>query len=104
MSSSYQSNGQVEACIKFIKQSIEKCIDTRSDIHIALLQIRSTPLGSGLPNPAMLLFNHQIMGIVPIVNRPPINSNNDDENFEALVKRPRMTGTMIPPETMPLFC
>ena len=40
----HHSNGQVEACIKFIKCSIRKGIDTKSDIHISLLQIRSTPL------------------------------------------------------------
>ena len=58
-SSSYhhQSNGQVEACIKFIKCTLKKCIETNEDIHIALLQIRSTPLEPCLPNPATLLFN-----------------------------------------------
>ena len=39
----HQSNGQMEACIKFLKHTIKKCIDIKSDIHIALLQIRSTP-------------------------------------------------------------
>ena len=38
----------------------EKCFDTVSDPHIALLQIRSTPLGPGLSDFATLLFNHQI--------------------------------------------
>ena len=45
-SSSYhcQSNRQVQACIKFIKHTMKKCIETNEDIHVALLQIRSTPL------------------------------------------------------------
>ena len=40
-SSSYhhQSNGQVEACIKFVKCTLKKCFDFRSDLHMALLQI-----------------------------------------------------------------
>ena len=40
----HQSNGQVEACIKFIKCTMKKCMETNDDIHITLLQIRVTPL------------------------------------------------------------
>ena len=45
-SSSYQhqSNGQVEAHIKFVKCTMKKCIETNDDIHIALLQRRANPL------------------------------------------------------------
>ena len=50
----HQTNGQVEECIKVIKHTIKKCIATKSDIHIALLQVRLTLLGPGLPNPATL--------------------------------------------------
>ena len=56
----HQRNGQVEACIKFIKHTMKKCIETNEDIHIALLQIRATQLEPGLPSPATLLFNHPI--------------------------------------------
>ena len=73
ISSSYhhQSNGQVEACIKFVKCTLKKCFESRSDPQIALLQIRirMTPLGQGLPSPATMLFNHPIRGIMPVVNR-----------------------------------
>ena len=82
----------------------QKCFDTKSDPHIALLQIRSTPLGLGLPSPTTLLFNHPIRGIMPIINRPPIDLNNDDEHYEALVKRQmKMIRIIILPESMPLF-
>ena len=45
-SSSYhhQSNGQIEGCIKVIKFTMKKCIETNEDIQIAFLQIRSTQL------------------------------------------------------------
>ena len=58
LSSSYhhQSNGQVEACIKFVRCTLKKCFDSRSDLHIPLLQIRMMPLGLGLPSPATMLF------------------------------------------------
>ena len=43
-----QSNRQVETCIKFIKHTMKKCIKTNEDVHVPLLQIRSTPLEPGL--------------------------------------------------------
>ena len=67
------------------KVYFQKCIGTKPDIYIALLQIRSTPLG--LPFPAMLLFNHPISGTVPIFNRLQIHSNNDNMHYETLFKR-----------------
>ena len=67
--------------------------------------MRSTPLGLGLPSPATLLFNCPIRGIMLIINRPPIGLNNDEEHYEALVKRhmKKMIRTMIFPESMLLF-
>ena len=35
----HQNNGQVKACIKFIKHTTKICSDSGSDIHVALLQI-----------------------------------------------------------------
>ena len=74
----------------------QKCLDTKSDPHKALLQIRSTPLGPGLPYCTTLLFNHPIRGIMSTINIPPIGLNNDDEHYEALIKRQtKMIRTMI---------
>ena len=47
----------------------QKCFNTKSDPHIALLQIRSTPLGPGLPSSATLLFNHPIRDVMSILTR-----------------------------------
>ena len=69
-----------------------------------MLQIRTTPLESGQPSQATLLFNHPIQGIMPIINRLPINSDNDDEYFESLVNRQaKITINMILPEIMIYF-
>ena len=46
--------------------------------------IRSTPVGAGLHSPAMLLFNRPIRGILPKMNRGPININNDGTQYKAL--------------------
>ena len=73
----HQSNGQVDACIKFMKHIRKKCIETKYHIYIALLEIRATSLEPGLPSPAKLLFNYPIWGIMPIINRIPIVTQDD---------------------------
>ena len=79
----HQSNGQVEACIKFVKCTIKKCLDSNNGVNLALLQIRSLSIGTGLPSPAMLLFNRPGRGLLPQINREPININNDDVQYRA---------------------
>ena len=80
------------------------CIDINLDIHVALLQISAIPLGSGLPWLAMLVFNYPIRGIMPIINRSQVNSDNNDEYHEALSKdKQRRIRTMILSEIMLLF-
>ena len=82
----------------------QKCFDTKSDPPIALLQIRSTPLGPVLPGPATLLFSYPVRGIMPILTRLPLNLNNDEEHYEALISRQtKMIGTIVLPEIVLLF-
>ena len=54
---------------------------------MTLLQIRTTPLGQHLPRPAMLLFNCLVRGIMPLMDRQPINIDNDDEHHKNLMHR-----------------
>ena len=54
--------------------------DSGNDVHRALLQTRTMPLGQGLPSPATLLFNHLVRGIMPVINRLPLHTDNDDEH------------------------
>ena len=58
----HQSNGQVQACITFVKHT-KKCRQTNNNVHFALLQIRSTPVSAGLPSPAKMLFNKPIRAL-----------------------------------------
>ena len=46
-----------------------------------------TLLGQGLPSPATMMFNCLIRGIMPIINRPPVGADNDDEHHKAILKR-----------------
>ena len=72
---------------KIHKAYYKKCIETKADKHVALLQIKATPLEPGLLSPATLLFNHPIQGIMPIINRLPINIDSDEEHYEVLANR-----------------
>ena len=83
----HQSNGQVEACIKFIKQMFQKCADSGGDINMALLQICTTPLGQGLPSPATLMFNQQVCSIMPVLDQEPIGEDYDDKCHGKLIDR-----------------
>ena len=83
----HQSNGQVEACIKFIKCTLKKCFYSRDDPYIALLQMCMIPHGQGLPSPATMLFYCPIRGRLPIMNRPPVGVDNAQEHYEVIIKR-----------------
>ena len=49
--------------------------------------MRLTPLEPGLPSPTTLLLNHPILGIMPIINRLPFNSNINNEHYEVMGNR-----------------
>ena len=62
------------------------------------------PIGPGLGSAATLLFNHPTRGTIPGVNKLPISLNNDDEHYQALVKRQmKMIAIMMLPEIIYLF-
>ena len=64
----HQSNGQVEACIKFVKCTFKKFANSGRDINMAPLQIHTMLLGQGLPSLATLIFNRQVWGIIPVLD------------------------------------
>ena len=51
-----------------------------------------TPLGQGLPSPITILFNCPIRGILPIINRPPVVIDNDEEHHEVIIERQTKNG------------
>ena len=83
----HQSNGQVEACIKFIKYMFKKCANSSGDINMALLQIHTTLLGQGLLSLATLIFNRQVCGIMPVIDHKPIGQDSDDDHHSKLLDR-----------------
>ena len=85
VSSSYhhQGNGQVEACIKFIKCSLKNVLN-QAGIYMALLHICTMPIGLGLPSPATLLFNRKVRGIMPILDCKLIKCDCDGKHHNRL--------------------
>ena len=67
----HQSNGQIEACIKFIKHTFKKCTESGRDKNTALLHICTMLIGQGLPSPATLMFNRLVQGIMPTLDFKP---------------------------------
>ena len=54
------------------------------DIILALIQIRTTPLGPGLPSPAAILFNRPTKGALLKINRSLIFYSYDEDHYNML--------------------
>ena len=100
----HQNSRQVEACIKIINHTIKKCSDSSDDVHMILLQIRTTPLGQGLPGLATLLFNNLVCSIMPMTDRKPVSVDNDDEHHKnQCTGKAKITQAMILNKSLYLF-
>ena len=66
---------------------MKNCFYTNNYVYLALLQICSMPIGPGILNPAALMFNRFIRGVMQNLSRPPILFNDDDDHYAALIER-----------------
>ena len=60
--------------VQTIKNLLSKCAKDGSNPHLALLQLRSTPLESRTPSPGELLQNRQLRTTLPVIINPLPNS------------------------------
>ena len=58
-----QSNGLIERTVQTVKMCMKKAKESKTDIDMALLCLRTTPIDHKLPSPAELLYNREIEGI-----------------------------------------
>jgi hypothetical protein len=79
-----QSNGYVERMIQVVKNTMKKCADTKQDLQLALLSLRTTPISGTLPSPAELLNSRQMKSTLPLVSK---HSSKDELSTEELKKR-----------------
>lgn len=68
-----QSNGFIERQIQTVKMTLKKASDSGSDIRMAMLSLRTTPVDHKLPSPAVMLYNRRLRTDLPTVvhNRNP---------------------------------
>ena len=67
-------HGFIKRQVPTIKNLLSKCAKGGSDPYLALLQLRSTPLDSRTPSSGELLQNRQLRTTLPVIIRPPPNS------------------------------
>ena len=78
----HSANGQVERVIADIKKAMSRSADV-NEFHVALLMMRSTPLGPGLPSPMQLSAVIKPRTLLPSVTLATPN----DQVLEMLAKR-----------------
>ena len=67
-------HGFIECKVQTLEHLFTKCAEDGSDPHLALLQLRATPLECRTPSPGELLQNRQLRTTLPAIIRPPPNS------------------------------
>ena len=60
-----RSNGFIERHVRHIKPIIRKTIRNGEDIQLTLLNLRATPIDTGLPSPAEMIFGRPIPTMLP---------------------------------------
>ena len=50
-----------------VKKTLQKAMESGQDTELALLCVRTRPLGPGIPSPAELLFGRKIQSNLPVV-------------------------------------
>ena len=63
-----QCNGKSEQLVGILKKTIQNACEAREDPAIALLCLRTTPIETGLPSPAEIMFGETIQSNLPTVN------------------------------------
>lgn len=84
-----QSNGMAERMVRTVKALIKKCKKTKEDLHLAMLNLRATPVDSGIPSPAELLLGRPVRTTLPSFH-PDTSHKQDGPNEKLKEKREKM--------------
>ena len=77
-----RGHGLVERHLQTIKRLTSKCREDGTDINMAILNLRSTPLNQNTPSPAELLNNRRYRSNLPVRTALPQNYEQIKEQFE----------------------
>ena len=78
------SNGFIEAQVNTVKRTLKKAQSTNADPHMAMLNLRSTPIDNKLPSPAEILLGRPIQDNLP---RKIARAPSSNEVTERLLHR-----------------
>jgi hypothetical protein len=83
-----KSNGIVERAIQTVKNIIKKCIESRTELELALLHYRNTPVDYCILSPCELFFNRKLRTLIPIQSKLLLPKNIDfKKQRQMLVRR-----------------
>ena len=74
-----QANGFIERTVQTVKGLLQKCKESGSDPHLAMLCLRSTPLDHNIPSPAELLNSRVYQTNLPAISKPSLSMSADGD-------------------------
>ena len=74
-----QANGFIERTAQTVKGLLQKCKESGSDPHLAMLCLRSTPLDHNIPSPAELLNSRVYQTNLPAISKPSLSLSADGD-------------------------
>ena len=77
-----QANGFIERNVQTVKNLLQKCKESGSDPHLAMLCLRTTPINHNLPSPAELLNSRTYQSNLPGVTKPALFLEHRDINVK----------------------
>ena len=82
-----QANGFIERNVQTVKNLLQKCKESGSDPHLAMLCLRTTPINHHLPSPAEMLNARTYQSNLPSLSKPTLFPKIDDETTAKLQAR-----------------
>lgn len=98
-----RSNGAAERMVRTVKSLVTKCKQTKQDLHIAMLHLRATPVDTGIPSPAEMLFGRPIRTTLPSFHigdthqKAEVNENLAQRQKTMKDNHDRNAGPELPP-------
>ena len=82
-----QANGFIERNVQTVKNLLQKCKESGSDPHLAMLCLRTTPIDHHLPSPAEMLNSRVYQSNLPSVSQSTLFPTKDGEINDKLQAR-----------------
>ncbi len=86
-----ESNGMAERTVQTVKNTLIKSMEDGKTLYDSLRAIRSTPVGDGLPSPAVLLQARNIRGSLPFLSETLQHRQLDTKIIQESLQR-KQTG------------